>query len=51
MQHNKYFLNDYGTGAHPSVLEAISQTNDNLTKGYGEDQYCEAAADQIRRVG
>ena len=43
-----YFRNDYGNGAHPAVLEALTRTNMDLTAGYGLDPYCEAAAETIR---
>lgn len=42
------FNNDYCHGAHPSVLEAISRTNDRSYPGYGLDDWCEQAADSIR---
>lgn len=45
-----YFRNDYGAGAHPAVLEALCQTNPELTPGYGTDQYCQKAADTIRAL-
>ena len=43
-----YFRNDYGTGAHPAVLEALCGTNMELTPGYGTDQYTRQAAETIR---
>ena len=43
-----YFRNDYGAGAHPAVLNALSRTNLELTAGYGTDEYCRRAADIIR---
>lgn len=43
-----HFRNDYSAGAHPSVLEALVQTNLELTAGYGCDPYCESAANMIR---
>ena len=47
-----FFRSDYSTGAHPAILEAIARTNDVHTDGYGEDIYCEEAADVIRkRIG
>ena len=45
-----YFRNDYGAGAHPKVLEALSRTNMDLTPGYGTDNYCQAAAETIRTL-
>lgn len=44
-----HFDSDYICGAHPKVLEALIQTNLDLTPGYGEDIYCAAAKEKIRR--
>ena len=41
---------DYAEGAHPQILERLSQTNFEQTKGYGEDEYCENARRIIRRL-
>lgn len=43
-----YFLNDYSSGAHPEVMEALCRTNEEKTVGYGLDPYCEAAVETIR---
>lgn len=43
-----YFRNDYSTGAHPAVWEALAQVNDVRSPGYGSDPYCEEAARTIR---
>ncbi len=45
-----YFNNDYSEGCHPKVLEALVKTNMNQTFGYGEDEYCAAAAAKIRAL-
>ena len=45
-----HFRNDYSAGAHPSVLAALTETNLELTAGYGCDPYCEAAANTIREL-
>ena len=45
-----HFRNDYSAGAHPSVLDALTRTNLELTAGYGCDPYCEAAANTIRKL-
>jgi threonine aldolase len=45
-----YFRNDYGSGAHPAVLEALCATNDVLTPGYGTDPYCHQAAETVRTL-
>jgi threonine aldolase len=42
------FMNDYSEGAHPNILAALSQTNLSQEVGYGEDQYCQQAAEVIR---
>lgn len=39
---------DYATGAHPQVLQALTETNAAATPGYGEDVYCERARQTIR---
>ena len=43
------FLNDYSEGAHPDVLQALSDTNMQQTLGYGMDEYCEKAKEVIRQ--
>ena len=45
-----YFHNDYSEGCHPKVLERLINTNLEQTPGYGEDCYCHAAADMIRKL-
>ena len=42
-----FFRNDYSNGAHPKIMEALCNTNLELTVGYGEDAYCQKAADVI----
>ena len=44
------FRNDYSEGAHPKVLEALTETNLTQTEGYGLDPFCEEAAITIRRL-
>ena len=44
------FRNDYSEGAHPRILEALTDTNLTQTVGYGLDPCCAAAADTIRRL-
>lgn len=41
------FLNDYSEGAHPQVLEALIQSNQEQTVGYGNDDYCQKAKEVI----
>ncbi|MDR1525883.1 MAG: low specificity L-threonine aldolase [Tannerella sp.] len=41
---------DYAEGAHPRILERLTETNMKQTKGYGEDEYCENARRLIRSL-
>lgn len=43
------FNNDYNHGAHPAILEALAQTNDISYGGYGLDEWCEKAAQEIKK--
>ncbi|MBP3684771.1 MAG: low specificity L-threonine aldolase [Oscillospiraceae bacterium] len=43
-----YFNNDYSEGCHQKVLDALIATNMVQTLGYGEDEYCAAAAAKIK---
>ena len=45
-----YFNNDYAEGCHQKVLDALIRTNMAQTLGYGEDEYCAAAAAKIRKL-
>jgi len=45
-----YFNNDYSEGCHEKVLEALVKTNMVQTMGYGEDEYCAAAAEKIKTL-
>lgn len=42
------FRNDYSEGAHPRVLQALTDTNLEQTVGYGMDPRCQSAAALIR---
>ena len=42
------FASDYEEGAHPAILERLSQTNLLKTPGYGTDEFCAAARKKIR---
>ena len=44
------FRNDYSEGAHPKVLQALTDTNLVQTCGYGLDPICEEARDLIRSL-
>ncbi len=43
-----FLKNDYSLGACNEVMKALVDTNMELSDGYGEDEYCKAAADSIR---
>ena len=43
----QYFKSDYMEGAHPLILERLSQTNMEKTSGYGTDEYCASARRKI----
>lgn len=45
-----YFNNDYSEGCHENVLKALTETNMVQTLGYGEDEYCAAAAAKIKAL-
>ena len=42
------FDSDYSEGAHPKVLEKLTDTNLEQTAGYGEDAYCKLAIQLIK---
>ena len=44
----RQFRNDYSEGAAPEILDALVRTNAQQMPGYGEDEFCAAAADLIR---
>ena len=46
----QYFLSDYMEGAHPLILERLTQTNMEKTPGYGTDHYCADAREKIRQA-
>lgn len=41
---------DYSEGAHPKILEYLSETNFEQTQGYGKDLYCEKARKVIKNL-
>lgn len=45
-----FFRNDYSLGAHPRVLQALTDTNMEHTVGYGLDPYCDAARTKIQEL-
>ncbi len=42
--------NDYSEGAAPQILEALVRTNMDQTEGYGTDEYCNEAAELIKKT-
>lgn len=42
------FKNDYSEGAHPRILEALTNSNLEQTEGYGEDPYTQKAAQLLK---
>lgn len=43
------FKNDYSEGAHPRILNALTETNFVQAEGYGEDEYSLQAIELIKR--
>lgn len=44
------FVNDYSEGACDEILQRLKETNHLQSCGYGLDEYCQAAADKIKKV-
>jgi len=44
------FASDYTEGAHPKILERLTETNFVQVTGYGTDEFCQSAADKIREA-
>ena len=45
-----YFGSDYQEGAHPAILQRLTETNLEKSEGYGTDAFCASARDKIRRA-
>jgi threonine aldolase len=46
------FKDDYSEGAHPRILNALTQSNFEQAKGYGEDSYTQKAVEMLKqRIG
>ena len=43
------FNNDYNHGAHPAILKALEETNCNSYGGYGLDELCNSASEDIKK--
>ena len=50
MDRHLYFSSDYMEGAHPSILQRLTDTNMEHTPGYGLDIYCDSAKARIREA-
>lgn len=44
------FQCDYNEGAHPRIMERMMETNFEQTVGYGEDHYCAAAREAVKKA-
>lgn len=44
------FNNDYSEGAHPSVMDALMETNTVQSVGYGMDSYCNQAKARVKEL-
>ncbi|MDR1876259.1 MAG: threonine aldolase [Flavobacteriaceae bacterium] len=44
------FANDYSEGCHPSILEALTQSNLEQHPGYGDDSYTQTAVALLRKM-
>ena len=45
-----YFASDYQEGAHPAILQRLTETNLEKSEGYGTDAFCASAREKIRRA-
>lgn len=45
-----HFNNDYNRGAHPAVIKALADTNQEEYNGYGLDPWCDKAAQIIQKL-
>lgn len=45
-----YFNCDYNEGAHPRIMERLMATNMEQTPGYGVDEYCQEAAESVKKL-
>ena len=44
------FSSDYTKGAHPRILERLSEMNFEQQPGYGTDEICKSAAEKIKKA-
>jgi threonine aldolase len=50
MTYKHLFFDDYSEGAHPRILEALTQTNFTQERGYGQDNFSLEAISRIKDV-
>ena len=43
-----FFMNDYGEGAHPRILQRLTDANFEQLPGYGSDRYTQSAKARIK---
>jgi len=44
------FASDYIAGAHPAIMQRLTETNLENLSGYGTDKYCESAKEKIKKA-
>ena len=44
------FVSDNASGAHPRILEALQRANTGYCMPYGDDEYCERAKAEFRKL-
>ena len=44
------FENDYSTGAHPLIIQKLTESNFVSQKGYGNDEYAASAKEKIKKA-
>ncbi|MBR0085854.1 MAG: low specificity L-threonine aldolase [Lachnospiraceae bacterium] len=50
MSEKLYFVSDYMEGAHPAILNKLTETNLVHTQGYGTDEFCASAREKIKEA-
>lgn len=45
-----FFKNDYSVGAHPQVLQELTDNNMTFSDSYCNDAFCKKTADQVRQL-
>ncbi len=44
------FESDYNIGAHPKIMQKLTETNFEMLSGYGSDKYCQSAIERIKKA-